>query len=218
MTTTKLAFLSPTPGISGHLKATPEDFVVEEIGLDGTIYARDTEVTRPDSPDGKFCHFVLQKIEWSTPSALRALSERMHVNPKRLEAAGNKDRQAVTVQLCSAFGIEPRRILGVRLKDVRILGAWKASHKVAIGDVLGNRFSIKVEGAEGTEEEKQAAVARILGELGLINSVFPNYFGSQRFGGERANTAQVGLCLLRNDTKGAVTPKVPMASRSQTIS
>jgi tRNA pseudouridine13 synthase len=96
----------------------------------------------------------------------------------------------VTTQLVSVFGVEPEAVLAVRNKDMEILGAWKASKKVELGELVGNRFQLRVDG--GKDDEK--AVKQIEKEL---NGVFPNYFGEQRFGSTRKNTARIGELLIR---------------------
>ncbi|MDD5171690.1 MAG: tRNA pseudouridine(13) synthase TruD [Candidatus ainarchaeum sp.] len=193
----QLSYLSSSPGIKGAIKSAPEDFLVEEISEDGTILELDKPFSKPDTP-GRFVHFVLQKKNWSTSSALSEIADRLRMNPRYLNAAGNKDKTAITTQLASAGGITKDKLLSLAIKDIKINGAWTAADKVRMGALLGNRFTIKIQDANPSASEQ---VNIIFGELG---GLFPNYFGEQRFGSSRKNTARIGELILRDGYEEAV--------------
>ncbi|MFH2101196.1 MAG: tRNA pseudouridine(13) synthase TruD, partial [Candidatus Micrarchaeota archaeon] len=186
-----LTFLSKTPGIGGTLKKEPADFLVEEILPDGTVLELDREIILPDE-EGQFVHFVLQKRDWATANALKTIAKKLGISHKRMGQAGTKDKRAVTTQRISAFSVSKDRLLGIRIKDMKVNGAWTAQDKVRLGELLGNRFTIKASDADG---DVVGAVEKISKEL---NGRFPNYFGSQRFGTTRKNTHIVGEHILRN--------------------
>jgi len=167
---------------------TPDSFFVEEITSDGiTLELGKTYSFEKPAPERDFfTHFVLQKREWNTVQALGAIARNLHVKPSRFDFAGTKDRQATTTQLCSVFALPPERLLQARVKDVQINGAWKADAKVRLGNLLGNRFTIK------TDKPVNAIPS------------FPNYFGEQRFGSGRKNTAKIGKLILQGDYENAV--------------
>jgi tRNA pseudouridine13 synthase len=185
------SYLSKRPGIGGSIKDEPEDFVVEEISSDGKVFEIDKKVEFPGT-GGRFTNFVLQKRNWSTAKALREIAKRIGISQKRFSQAGTKDRRAVTTQLCSAFNIQKEKLLGIRIKDIQLNGVWGAADKVRLGDLLGNRFRIKVNGTLSGSEER---VEEIMSEL---EGCFPNYFGPQRFGSGRKNTHKIGLHIIRN--------------------
>ncbi len=195
MMLSSLSYLSKTKGIGGKIKESPEDFMVEEILTDGTVLELNKTVENPDV-EGDFTRFILQKKEWTTEGAVRRIAKELRSGPKRFNYAGTKDKIALTTQLVSAFGIDKKDILGLDLKDIRILGAWKHNEKVKLGDLLGNRFTIIVRDAENTGN-----VEKVYEEL---EGVFPNYFGEQRFGTTRKNTHLVGEHLIRGRTDLAV--------------
>jgi len=186
-----LTYLSKSPGIGGQLKKEPEDFLVEEILPDGTVLELDKEITLPDA-DGKFVHFVLQKRDWATANALKTIAKRLHISHKRVNQAGTKDKRAVTTQIASAFQVSKESILALNIKDMKINGAWTAEDKVRLGQLLGNRFTIRVNGAA---EDASSRAEKIASEL---NGKFLNYFGGQRFGTTRKNTHIVGQYILKN--------------------
>lgn len=179
----------------------PEEFVVEEIASDGSIIQRDQPFQRPDSETGKkwHAHFALQKTVWTTNDALRALAWAVHAKPSRFSFAGAKDRNAVTTQLCSGFCVEPKALVNARVKDLRVLGAWKEKEKIRLGDLKGNCFTITLT-AENAGVEPDPEKIRERTSTGR----YPNFFGPQRFGSVRTNTALVGLKLLRGETRDAV--------------
>jgi len=193
----ELSYLSRSAGIGGRLKAEPEDFVVEEIGTDGIVFGLDRQVEKAGEP-GKFVHFVLQKRNWSTSSALSELGKRMRTGTKQFNAAGMKDKVAVSVQLASASGLRKEDLLSMTVKDIKINGAWPAKDRVHLGQLLGNRFTIRVCDAAA---DADARVRKISGELG---GRFPNYFGGQRFGSTRKNTHLIGEKMLQGKLDEAV--------------
>ncbi|HID73379.1 TPA: tRNA pseudouridine(13) synthase TruD, partial [Candidatus Micrarchaeota archaeon] len=129
---------------------------------------------------------------WATANALKVIAKKLRVSHRRMGQAGTKDKRAVTTQLASAFEVPKESILALRMKDIKINGAWTAPDKVRMGELLGNRFTIMVSGAGDGADEKVSAIAAELGGR------FPNYFGEQRFGTTRKNTHIVGEQLLRN--------------------
>jgi tRNA pseudouridine13 synthase len=187
-------FLSKSPGIGGRLKAAAEDFIVEEISSDGTVFCIDQQISRQGS--GKFAHFVLQKKDWSTSSAILEIAKRLHAGHKRFSYAGTKDKAAITTQLVSAYDMPKEKILSLNIKDIKINGAWNADDKVHLGQLLGNRFTIHPEGADTSQDKIDAMVSELGGK-------FPNYFGEQRFGTTRKNTHLVGLEILKGNLEQA---------------
>ncbi|VVB66477.1 putative tRNA pseudouridine synthase D [Candidatus Gugararchaeum adminiculabundum] len=221
----KMAFLSKIPGIGGTLKQSAEDFRVEEIMADGTVleagkreYAGYTNISANGGGSGgtsnwgggdplrgsDFTWFVLEKKNWNTMQVIREISRRCGSGVKRFSYAGTKDRNAHTTQLCSAWKIPCEKLMQVKIKDVQINACWSAKDKVSMGGLAGNRFYIRVNGAdEGAGE----IVEKIRSELASEASQFPvvpNYFGEQRFGSARMNTHLVGRHICKGEFKEAV--------------
>lgn len=183
----------------------PDEFVVEEITPDGTVLEIGKQFNLGAAEDQAlerdyFARFVLQKRGWNTAQALAALAWALHVKPSRFDSAGTKDRQAVTTQQCSAFAVQPERLLALQVKDLQINGAWKAREKVRLGDLKGNRFTITLTKENCGAEPDASTIRRNAAEHDCL---FKNYFGYQRFGANRENTADVGLHLLRGELKEA---------------
>ena len=184
-----LSYLSQTPGIGGSIQQSPEDFRVEEITTDGTVLGIDQKIEREG--EGKFLHFILQKTNWTSNAAIKAVAKKLRISFKRFDFAGNKDKVSTSTQLCSGFAIKKEQLLALRIKDIQINGAWYANDKVRMGQLLGNRFTITVRDSEsGTEDKANEIYTELDGKI-------PNYFGEQRFGSTRRNTHWVGEKLVK---------------------
>ena len=189
---------SRSAGIGGIIKAAPQDFLVEEIAPDGAIYELGRPFTREGEP-GPYVHFILQKKNWTTASAISEIAKKLGANPRGFNIAGMKDRVSMSTQLCSASGVPKEALLSLSVKDISINGAWGARERVRMGQLLGNRFTILVRDAETDSADER--VRAISDELG---GRFPNYFGEQRFGTSRKNTHLVGRKLLAGELEDAV--------------
>lgn len=190
-------------------KFEPEEFIVEEMAENGDVLELDKRYSMPDekllNANHFFSRFVLQKRLWATGNAIRQIADKLHINSSRINFAGNKDRNALTTQLCSAFAIRPSALHALNIKDIKILGAWLSNEKVKLGGLAGNRFTITLtEENIGKAEFKKLSAKKIGGRLKKSNYTIPNYFGEQRFGSARRNTAVVGKLLIQGKFKEAV--------------
>ena len=82
------------------------------------------------------------------------------------------------------------------LKDVEVLETRRVDRAPKIGELVGNRFIVRVRGHAG---DPRPILARLEAEGG-----FPNYFGVQRFGVVRPVTHVVGKLICRGDLERAV--------------
>ncbi|HME73899.1 MAG TPA: tRNA pseudouridine(13) synthase TruD [Myxococcota bacterium] len=164
-----------------RLRATPEDFRVEEIPL----YA----------PSGAGGHtFVcVEKRCRTTEEVAAALSQIAGVARRDVGYAGRKDRDAVAQQWFSVPRLPPERALELTLPGMRVLEAIPHRHKLRTGQLAGNRFEIVVrEIDEGAATRSAELLSR------LCASGMPNRFGPQRFGQDGGNAEQ-GLKILRGE-------------------
>src|SRR5271157_3760116 len=123
----------------GAIKSSPEDFVVGEIVGNGTALEPGIKYSPGtlglEEKEGKFCIFVLQKRDWNTAQALKAIAKMLRKGIKSMGFAGTKDRMSVSVQLCSAFGATASQLTGMHVKDIQINGAWLGDSEVRMGDL-----------------------------------------------------------------------------------
>ena len=175
------AEFSPPP--PGDYRATPEDFVVEEI-LDF-------------APEGQGEHLWLwiEKRGLTTLEVVRHLARACEVTQRAVGYAGMKDRIAVTRQWLSVHlpGREGPDDLAVRLasQGVQVLEQARHPRKLKRGVHRGNRFSLVITG-----EAVQSPGLEARWEW-LCRHGAPNGFGPQRFGPDGRNLVRAGAVLAR---------------------
>ncbi len=178
------------PGSGGTLRASPEDFRVDEV----PAYV----------PSGAGPHLYLrvEKRGRTTRDALRVLARALGVAERDAGYAGLKDRDAVTTQWLSFPVAKDPDPAALEAPGLRVLEVSRHANKLRAGHVRANRFSIAVAGGDLL---RARAAAGALAARGL-----PNFFGPQRFGTEGRN-AEVGKAIL----SGAATPEARRASRDR---
>jgi len=160
---------------SGILRASPEDFEVEEIlGF---------------SAGGEGPHALLRvrKRGANTEWVARELARAAGCKPFEVGFAGLKDRNAVTTQHFTV----PRgkraaeEFSGLSGEGFEVLATAPHQRKLPRGALEGNRFVITVRGLACD----RGALSERLAQIGTGGA--PNYFGEQRFGRDAGNLAQV---------------------------
>lgn len=169
------------------IKHVPEDFVVTELGS-----------LQPQG-SGPYAFFVLQKRERNTLEAIEELAAVLGVPVSTFGWAGNKDRKAVTMQVCSVKNVSGVRIESLTLPGIIITYLGQGGRPISLGTHTGNHFTITV---------------RNVDELPKINPRFVNLYGDQRFG---TNNAAIGRALVRRDWKAAIAHLEQDAQRSRLI-
>lgn len=186
-------YASDSEGIGGILRATPEDFVVEEIPLQKKESA------------GPYLICRLTKRNWELQHAVKELAKRLGISHRRIAWAGTKDRNAITTQWISLYNVTPEQVSGVFLKDIVIEPIGQANEALSLGDLSGNRFDIVIRNPEPDD------LSRRVREISdTVAAGIPNYFGLQRFGGIRPVTHRVGEWILRGDYEQAVIAYIGM--------
>jgi tRNA pseudouridine13 synthase len=170
------------PGISGVIRAQPEDFRVEERPL----YL--------PSGQGEHLYLRVTKRGLSTPDMVKQFASVLGVNAKCIGVAGLKDARAVTTQMVSVQGVPAENIARLstsdRLLAVDVLGRHR--NRLRTGHHAGNRFRLVV---HEVSAEASTIVPRVMEELARRG--VPNYFGPQRQGKTGLNY-QTGAALLRD--------------------
>jgi tRNA pseudouridine13 synthase len=165
---------SGLPPVRGRLRASPQDFAVEErLGFE---------------PDGGAAHLLVrvEKTDANTLYVARALARFGGVRSADVGFAGLKDRRAVAVQWFSVPARRPAGEWSACAQDgFRVLEALPHSRKLKRGALAGNRFHITIRDLAGDV----AAVAVRLERISTQG--VPNYFGPQRFGRAAGNLLAV---------------------------
>jgi tRNA pseudouridine13 synthase len=159
------------PAGTGLIKASPEDFVVEEI-LGFEL-----------SGEGEHVFLRIEKRGENTDYVARQLARFAGVPIRNVGYAGLKDRHGRTiqwysVQLPGKAGPDWREMDSGSL---RVLDIGRNSRKLKKGAAAGNRFELTVREIKADRSLLEQRLARIA-EQGV-----PNYFGAQRFGREGQN-------------------------------
>ena len=185
-------YLTSTPGTGGRLKARPEDFVVEEVPL----------AFPPPVAQGKYTLAALRVRNWETNRLMGELSRQLNVPRESIFFAGTKDKRAVTTQYVSLRAPE-ERVRNLGLKDVEVLETRRVDRAPKIGELVGNRFVIRIRQMDAPLPEAAQRLTDVLDRIALEGG-FPNYFGVQRFGVVRPVTHLVGEAIVRGDLEKAV--------------
>ncbi|MEM4263699.1 MAG: tRNA pseudouridine(13) synthase TruD [Candidatus Woesearchaeota archaeon] len=156
------------------IKQQPEDFIVKEIST-----------VKPEK-EGKYSYFLLKKKNYTTIRALEHIAQALNIQLKKLGFAGNKDKTAITEQVCSAEGIGKEKLEKVKLKDIEIKFLGKGNEPVSLGTLEGNEFEITVRNIDKKPKPK---------------TKFINFFGEQRFS---KNNAEIGKAIVKKEFKQAV--------------
>jgi tRNA pseudouridine13 synthase len=185
-------FLTTTPGVGGVIKASPEDFLVEEASS-----------PPPPASDGRFAIATVRVRNWETNRLVREFARALRISRRRIGFAGTKDKRAVSVRLFSFEDIRLEALKAIRLKDVEVLDAYVAAAALEIGDLRGNRFAILVRDLAVPGESAAPIVEETARQI-RAHRGFPNFFGIQRFGSVRPITHLVGRHIVRGEFASAV--------------
>jgi len=173
---------------SAVIRATPADFVVEELPA------------YDPAGSGDHAFITLRKTGLTTMRAVDLLARALDVDSKDAGHAGLKDRHAVTTQTVSLLFPQDRdleqAVAALDLEGIEILGATRHEHKIRPGHLRGNRFRITLRELETGADDRISARLDQLAAEGI-----PNAFGPQRFGRDGTNP-QRALAWLSGKTPG----------------
>ncbi len=159
----------------------PEDFIVEEIPL------------YEPTGIGTHTYFAILKRNISTFDAIKKIAETLQVNQRDIGYAGLKDKRAITTQVLSIDGITPEKIMTIELPSIEVLWAERHEHKLRVGHLQGNRFTITL---RDVVRDDYSIISERLEQL--AKEGVPNWFGSQRFGNKQ-NTHLIGKALMKGN-------------------
>jgi tRNA pseudouridine13 synthase len=180
---------------AGRIKKDPEDFIVEEV-WDGCLCSIDHPSETTFSPSGEvgdYLHFTLVKRNWDTVKALRYIAKGLRVSLKRFGIAGMKDKRAITAQRASIWRVRAEEMMKITLPDILMKDFSYAKERINLGDARGNRFTITIRDIPLSKDEVVASLAAF--KTHLLGGRIPNYFGSQRIGGNDDNV-EIGRAIV----------------------
>ncbi|MEM0140788.1 MAG: tRNA pseudouridine(13) synthase TruD [Thermoplasmatales archaeon] len=167
----------------GKLRASPEDFMVEEVF--GAIEKK---------PEGKVLVLKVQVKNWEHNRLVRFLARIYHVSVNRVYFSGTKDKRSVKIQYFSIPGVRYKEI---HLNDFTVLEHFYLDEPLTLGSHSSNKFAIVVRDCDKNILQNNCLEIK---RSGLV----PNFYGPQRFGPLRPVTHLVGREIVRRNYEEAV--------------
>jgi len=193
-------------GIGGVIRQFLEDFVVEEVLVDGSKAEINQSAKRQvlgSSPvKNRYLLCVLVKRNWDMFQALRLIAEQLGINARGIQIAGIKDAKAVTAQHITVEGITAEQIQKIQVKDIKIRPIGYFRSKLSSYFLFGNNFNITIRAISNPKSTIEKRITKAIQELELIGGV-PNLFGHQRFGTTRPITHLVGKAIVKGNFRKA---------------
>lgn len=196
-------YATHSPGIGGIIRENIEDFVVQEVLVDGSKAEIDKtagdagrRALGSSSAANRYLLCVLVKRDWDTLIAVRSVARQLGVSPGHIQIAGIKDAKAVTAQFVTVEGVSAEDIQKVRVKDIEVRFVGYLHDRLSAYYLLGNSFHIMIRAVRHGKSTIQERIRRTLEELDGVGGM-PNFFGHQRFGTARPITHVVGKAIVR---------------------
>ncbi len=179
-----------TTGTGGVIRKSLEDFVVEEIPLQG-------------GTSGSLALLVVEKRGMDTLTAAVVLSKKLKIPLKHIGFAGLKDTRAVSRQRFTVKIPENFDLSSISSEKLKVIEVYRAKKHLRPGMLLGNSFTIRIRDLDIPAREAEALLRETLTQLNELGGA-PNFYGYQRFGVNRPNTHWVGKLLIQGDYEKAV--------------
>ncbi|MEM3759847.1 MAG: tRNA pseudouridine(13) synthase TruD [Candidatus Bathyarchaeia archaeon] len=197
-------------GIGGVIRQFVDDFIVEEILVDGSKAeikregsSSEPKVLGSSAERKRYLLCVLAKRNWDTFLAIETIARQLGINTGDIQFAGIKDAKAITAQYITVDGISAEDILKVHVKDMEIHPVGYIRNKLSSYYLLGNSFNITIRAINRSKPTIGKRIGKTIEELTAASGV-PNFFGHQRFGTVRPITHFVGKALVKGNFKKAV--------------
>ncbi len=195
-------YISDCEGIDGKVKQNLEDFIVEEVLLDGQVVP--TSITNKPLPKimgkpGPWTWLIIEKRGVDAITLLLILSKKLGINLRDISFGGFKDALAITSQIISIRGVSSSSIPNELGNGVKILGTYTMDKPFTTGDIWGNEFTIRIRGIDTSRKGNIDCIISQILARGL-----PSYYGYQRFGLKRPNSHIIGKYIVLGDFEGAV--------------
>ncbi|MFX1563810.1 MAG: tRNA pseudouridine(13) synthase TruD [Promethearchaeota archaeon] len=196
-------YTTKAPGIGGRLRRHLEDFVVQEIGIDGDVAPlKPASKDYPDQP-GKFIAFFLVKRNIDSIQAIRRISRALGISYKRFSYAGIKDRRAVSSQRITLYRGDPHDLIGREIPNIQLLHPHRVQKPILPGQLFGNHFTIIIRDLDVTGKEVVNRITAIQQEYEKQSGII-NFFGHQRFGVTQPTTHLIGKQILLGNLQEAI--------------
>jgi len=199
-------YATETSGIGGVIRASVDDFVVEEVLVDGSKAeiekAAESRVLRASHSKQRFLLCVLVKRNWDMFIAIKNIAKQLGISQKQIHIAGIKDSKSASAQHITIEHASMEDIAKVKVKDIKIRPVGYIRDKLSPYYLLGNNFTIKIKAIKRSESNIEKRITETARALDAVNGI-PNYFGHQRFGTTRPITHTVGKAIIEENFEEA---------------
>ena len=193
-------------GVGGVIREEADDFVVEEVLVDGSRAAVNgavaSKVLGSTLQKQRYLLCVLVKRNWDTFIAIKNVAKQLGIDQMRIQIAGIKDAKAITAQHLTIEDGLMEDASKVNVKDIQIYPVGYLREALSLYYLLGNIFTIKIKAIKYKESTVETRISQTLEELKALGGI-PNFFGHQRFGTTRPITHLVGKALVRGNFEEA---------------
>lgn len=199
-------YATKSSGIGGVIRRSLEDFVVEEVLVDGSrasvnLSAKQNALGASQTKN-RFLLCALVKRNWDTISAVKAVADQLGVSGGRVQTAGLKDARAVTAQHITMEDVSIEEAQRVRVKDIEVRPVGYIRNELSSYYLQGNSFRIAISSISQPKSTIKKRVTQAVEELSRIGGI-PNFFGHQRFGTTRSITHLVGKAIVKGNFRKA---------------
>lgn len=188
----------------GYIKLYPQDFIVEEIGLDKSLSTVNVEpLIKNISADGMTYYAELVKMGISSIAAEKKIAELLGIEEKNISHAGIKDNNALSSQRISIRGVsDAQKFQNIKEDNFFLKNIKKGKGVVNNGDLWGNRFIITIRLSELFSELEIKNIEEKINEI--KENGFWNFFYFQRFGTPRLLSHILGLLIRKGEYENVI--------------
>jgi tRNA pseudouridine13 synthase len=199
-------YASKNEGIGGVIRESVDDFLVEEVLVDGSKATVNgvvlNRVLSSSLQKQRFLLCVLVKRNWDTFIAVKNIAKSLGIDQARVQFAGIKDAKAVTAQHITLENISREDIGKIDIKEISVRPVGYVREMLSLFYLLGNNFTITIKSINGSEATVKESIMQTINELEGFGGI-PNFFGHQRFGTTRPITHLVGKAIIQGDFEQA---------------
>ena len=199
-------YATGTEGIGGAIKRSVDDFIVEEVLVDGAKASISgsvpSRVIGSSAQKQRFLLCLLVKRNWDTFVATKNVAKSLGIDHFRVQFAGIKDAKAVTAQHITIENVAAEDAAKVDVTDVKVVPIGYVREMLSLFYLLGNSFTITIKDAEAHGAAASECIEQTMQQISAIGGI-PNFFGHQRFGTTRPITHLVGKALAQGNFEDA---------------
>ena len=194
-----------TLGIGGVIRESVDDFIVEEVLVDGSVARIEAAGSRglgASTSRQRYLLCIMVKRNWDMLVAIKNIAKQLGVSQTQIQVAGIKDAKAVTAQYITIENGTAEDIARINVKDIEVRPIGYFRDELSSFYLLGNSFKIRIKALKHSEATVEKRLSETMEKLESFGGI-PNFFGHQRFGTSRPITHIVGKAILNGDFEEA---------------